>query len=43
MLTRYFFSTNIDVTNTADLRTWIYVKNKQKSLKKLNLQYAANK
>ena len=43
MLTRNFFSTNINVTNTADLRTWIYVKNKQKSVKKLNLLYAANK
>ena len=43
MLTRNFFSTNINVTNTADLRTWIYVKNKQESVKKLNLLYAANK
>ena len=43
MLTRNFFSTNINVTNTVDLGTWIYVKNKQKSVKKLNLLYAANK
>ena len=33
MLTLYFFSINIDVTNTIDLRTWFYVKNKQKSVK----------
>ena len=24
LLTRYFFSINIDVTNAADMRTWFY-------------------
>ena len=33
MLTRYFFSINISVVNTADLRTWFYVKNKLKNVK----------
>ena len=33
MLIRYSFSINIDVTNTAYLRTWFDVKNKQKSVK----------
>ena len=33
MLAHYFFSINIEVTNTADLRTKCYVKNKQKSVK----------
>ena len=28
----FFFCTNIEVTNTADLRTWFYMKNKQKGL-----------
>ena len=33
MLTRYSFSIKIDVTNTANLRKWFYVKNKQKGVK----------
>ena len=32
ILTRYFFSMNIDVRNTADLRIWFYVKSKQKTV-----------